>query len=78
MSEKKCFSCGQGQPKSIVEMLLFYQKEYENTGKVFYFYKQNENDKIQITDANDFKKILPKLKKNKTAEWSHIADFRES
>lgn len=74
--KKQCFSCQKNAPRNDIQRLEYYQKRYNENGEVFYFYKENENDKLRIADANSFKNILPELKTIPTAEWAHIADFR--
>jgi hypothetical protein len=73
--KKECFSCQKNAPKNTFDLLSLHKRIYDTKGISFWFYKESEKGQTLITDEASFKKILPKIKDNIGAEWSHIAEF---
>lgn len=75
---KECFSCQQNAPLSLKQRLELHLKIYNQTGEVFWFFKESTNDNVKIADAKSFSKILEQIKDNEGAQWCHIAEFGQS
>lgn len=75
---KECFSCQKNAPKTDIERLRQYKRMYDNKEGSYFFYKESKNDTLKIIDAKEFQTILPILKKKRTSNWAHIADFRDT
>jgi hypothetical protein len=73
--KKKCFSCQEGAPFTITNLLQLHKNIFEQTGQVFWYFKNELNGQTKIADNESFKKILPNLQQNDGAEWCHIAEF---
>ena len=76
--KNECFSCQKTAPQSIQERLALHKRIFEQTGEVFYFFRENTNGQTKITDAKSFNTILEQIKNNEGAEWCHIAEFGQS
>jgi hypothetical protein len=72
---KKCFSCQHGAHQTVLSSLELHKKIYEQTGKVFWFFKESKDGQTKIASDGSFKVIKEKIKNNVGAEWSHIAEF---
>ena len=76
--KNECFSCQKNAPINTIQRLELHKRIYEQTGKVFYYFRESINGKTKIADNESFKSILPRIKKNKGSEWCHIAEFGQS
>ncbi len=72
---EECFSCQKKASYTLKNSLLLHKSIYETNGQVFWYFKENENDKVKICDNESFKKILPKIRDIEGANWCHIAEF---
>jgi hypothetical protein len=74
-----CFSCSKEKDLNTVAILLRYKEAFEITGKIFWFFKKDGSNEINIMNDEDFKKFRSE---NKTAfsqgeyEFSRIDEFR--
>jgi hypothetical protein len=72
---KKCFSCQSGAPLTTIQSLELHKRIFEQTGQVFWYFKDELNGKTKIADEKSFSKILPTIQTIDGAEWCHIAEF---
>ncbi len=73
--KNKCFSCQHGANSTTLNSLELHQKIWKDTGKVFWFFKENKDGQTKIASDESFKIIKEQIKDNVGAEWSHIAEF---
>jgi len=73
--KKQCFSCQRTASNSLKLELELHKRKFEQTGKVYWFYKENKEETTKIANNESFNKILGQIKDNDGAEWCHIAEF---
>lgn len=74
-----CFSCSKDKDMTTVDILLRYKKAFELTSVLYWFFKHDSNNEINIMNDEDFKKFKAANNKsfsNGEYEFSRIDEFR--
>lgn len=74
-----CFSCSKDKDVTEITVLLMYKEAYEKTGKLYWFFKEDDCNELKIISDDDFAQFRKTNKKkftDKKIQYSRIDEFR--